>query len=81
MYGIVKGSLQVSGVVYCWNNSKAINCYYLENTVNNGNDSIFNDGISFLSSEEIKKSFNILGKHFKEDIENINYGYPILDWQ
>ena len=73
--------MQVSGIVYCWDNSNAINCYYLENTVNESNDSSFNEGISFLSSEDIKKAFNILGKAFKQDINNINNGYPILSWQ
>lgn len=81
MYGNVKGNLQVSGIVYCWDDSRAINCYYLENTVNNGNDFIPNEGILPLSLEEIKKSFNILGEAFKEDKNNINRGYPILNWQ
>lgn len=79
--GSITGSIQVSGIAYCWNNSNAINCYYLENTVNNGNDSIFNEGISYLSLKEMQESFNRLGSAFKEDKDNINNGYPILNWQ
>ena len=79
--GSITGNIQVSGIVYCWNNSNAINCFYLENTVNSDNDTILNEGITPMSSEMIKQSINLLGNSFKEDTNNINNGYPILNWQ
>ena len=33
------------------------------------------------TSEELKQLANTLGEAFKEDTENINNGYPILQWQ
>ena len=79
--GSITASVQVSGIAYCWNDSNAINCFYLENTINNNNDTILNEGITSMSSEKIKQSFNLLGKAFKKDTNNINNGYPILQWQ
>ena len=36
---------------------------------------------SFKTSDELKKLYEVLGNDFKEDIEGINNGYPILEWQ
>ena len=36
---------------------------------------------SFKTDIELKKLYNVLGKSFKEDTNNINNGYPILQWQ
>lgn len=70
-----------SGIVHCLENAIVIKGIYLENSINNSNDTIYNEGISAMSSENLKKSFNFLGGAFKEDINNINSGYPILQWQ
>lgn len=74
------GSDIISGIAYI-DNSNITNSFYLENTVNNGNDTKQNEGITSVSSEKLKESFSILGTSFKEDINNINNGYPILYWQ
>ena len=39
------------------------------------------NGTKAKSSEELKKCYELLGNAFKKDTNNINNGYPILDWQ
>ena len=57
------------------------NNFYLENIVNNKNDSYVIEGIEAKDETSIKKSILLLGTNYKEDVENINNGYPILNWQ
>ncbi len=57
------------------------NCYYLDGSVNNGNDIDKCEGVLNKSPEELKSLSTILGESFKEDTNNINNGYPILTWQ
>ena len=57
------------------------NCYYIENTVNGTNDTEILDGVISVTSEELKNLSNTLGDNYKEDTNNINNGYPILQWQ
>ena len=59
------------------------NNYYLENCINgNKNDQIsLGDGNVVLKSEELINAFDKLGVAFKKDTNNINNGYPILNWQ
>ena len=56
------------------------NCYFLENVVNEGNETNI-EGIQKKSSEELKAIAEILGESFKQDENNINQGYPVLAWQ
>lgn len=59
------------------------NTYILENTCENicgYNDSTIEDS-SIKSKEEMKLLVSTLGEAFKEDINNINNGFPILTWQ
>ncbi len=56
-------------------NEKTINNSFYLNTCTLGGE-----GIS-KTSEEIKGLTNILGDAFKDDINQINNGYPILKWQ
>ena len=79
--GNITGTDKICGIAYCWNGGVIVNSIYLENSVNNGNDSILNEGSSYMSSNEIKQAFNLLGESFKGDANNINNGYPILIWQ
>ncbi len=60
---------------------KLENNYYLENTVNNSNELIPINGVEVKNDEEMKNLVQNLGEKFKEDINNINNGYPILAWQ
>lgn len=39
------------------------------------------NGTDAKTSDELKKCYELLGSAFKEDTNNINNGYPILDWQ
>lgn len=61
-----------------------INCYYLLETAevavgSNGSfKSIVGDS---KTSNELKKLYSTLGTAFKEDINRVNNGYPILSWQ
>ena len=52
------------------------NCYYLDTTVNNRND-------KYVKSETDLKSVILteVKDFYKEDLENINNGYPILSWE
>ena len=55
--------------------------YYVNyHSVNGGNGTIV-AGCEFKSEEKMKNIAKILGNAFKEDIKNINNGYPILNWQ
>ena len=81
--GNITGSQRVSGI--CKSASEGIleitNCYYLENTVNGTNETDEIEGVTSKSSEELKNLSKTLGSEFKEDTDNINNGYPILEWQ
>ena len=79
--GNISGTDIVYGISYCWDGGTIENSFYLENTVNDGNDSILNEGSSYMSSNEIKQVYSTLGEAFKQDTNNINQGYPILAWQ
>ena len=60
------------------------NCYALEGSTNKlfgENTSVINENCSFKNSDELKSLYNILGNTFREDLENVNNGYPILFWQ
>lgn len=58
------------------------NNYYLENVINGtSNDRIIIDGIEAMEEENLKGLSSVLGVAFKEDADNINNGYPILQWQ
>ena len=56
------------------------NSYYIENTIN-GSSGYILEGATAISSEELKNIYTVLGEAFKQDINNINNGYPILTWQ
>ena len=60
------------------------NCYSLEGVTSKlfgVNSSIVGSECSFKTSDELKNLYEVLGNDFKEDIEGINNGYPILEWQ
>ena len=69
----------IGGNIY--NDCVVNNTFYLEGSVNDGNDLIEIEGITALNSTELKGIATILGENFKEDVNNINGGYPILSWQ
>ena len=80
--GIVTGNSPISGIVGHINNPGTItSCYYLENTINNSNDTSIRDGVKSLSISQLKFAYSELGSAFKPDSNNINNGYPILYWQ
>lgn len=54
------------------------NCYYLDGTTNS---SLMYDGIQIKTSQELKGLYLTLGSEYKFDSNNINNGYPILQWQ
>ena len=39
------------------------------------------NGTEAKTSDELKKCYELLGNAFKEDVNNINNGYPLLSWQ
>ena len=57
------------------------NNYYLENTVNESNDIYPQEECKVKNSQEMKELYSTLGDAYKEDTDNINNGYPILNWQ
>ena len=63
------------------NDSNISNSYFLENIVNDANGTSTNEGVIIKNSEELKILATILGTAFKNDITDINNGYPILNWQ
>ena len=80
--GYVISSNNSSGGIVGYNESISVsNCYYLMNSVNDGNDITIIDGIEFKTEEELKNIAETLGVAFKEDINNVNNGYPLLNWQ
>ena len=81
--GNVSGTQMVSGVCKAGTDGilEMSNCYYLENTINGTNETDKIEGVTSKTSEELKNLSEILGKSFNNDINNINNGYPILNWQ
>ena len=71
----------VGAMVGVFNDTQTINTYYLENTINNG-DNIDNNSIEF-TLDDVEDLYLKLGNDFKEDYEGnkINNSYPILSWQ
>lgn len=78
--GNITGIYSVSGGIIGANNAIVKNCYFLENRINNGNG-IAMEGIIQKTNEEIKEIYSLLSNNFRKDTENINQGYPILNWQ
>lgn len=71
---------QISGAVgRIIENSYIKDLYYLENVVNGANDFINKEGIVKKAEDELKQMN--LGSSWKQDVENVNQGYPILNWQ
>lgn len=68
------------GIVGVITDGKIENSYYLENKVN-GENGIEYIGTEVKTSEEIEEIYTTLGNSFKEDVDNINNGYPIFTWQ
>ncbi len=60
--------------------SSVENSYFLENIVNGGNGNLVK-GTTSKTVEEMKQIDSILGSSFKKDSQNINNGYPVLNWQ
>lgn len=77
------GDYAVNGILGNSNdNSNSIdNCYYLENTVNGKNGMTIISSNCIKNNSEMKKISELLGSEFKNDTQNINNGYPILNWQ
>lgn len=76
-YGSITGSKH-------GNENKITNTFYLDITCDRGqydyiNGNTSNNGIK--TSAELKNLATTLGTNFKDDINNINKGYPILIWQ
>ena len=69
----------IYGYVYNTATIEDMNNYYLENTANNMPDNISN--ATSKNSEELKNLYTTLGNAFEKDTNNINDGYPILNWQ
>ena len=57
------------------------NNYYLENTINGADDKYPIEECELKTSQEMKELYTMLGKSYKEDTNNVNNGYPILQWQ
>ncbi len=70
---------KVGAMVGVFNDTKTINTYYLKNTINNGND--IDKNCTEFTSEDVGSLYQKLGNDFENDDENINKGYPILNWQ
>ena len=66
-----------------WGNSLVSfkNNYYLENTINGADDKYPIEECELKTSQEMKELYTMLGKSYKEDTNNVNNGYPILQWQ
>lgn len=79
--GQIIGNSNVSGIVGHVNVGEIYNCFYLENTVNNSNDKINREGVLHVTADELKSMSVNIGEAFVKDLENINNGYPILNWQ
>ena len=79
--GQIIGNSNVSGIVGHVNVGEIYNCFYLENTVNNSNDKINREGVLYVTEDELKRMSVNIGEAFVKDLENINNGYPILQWQ
>ena len=94
--GNVSGPVDTTGAIVGYNNEfyydvtnttyigETHNCYSLEGITSKlfgENNSIIGEECSFKSSNELKSLYKVLGSDFKEDINNINNNYPILEWQ
>lgn len=70
---------EISAIGYIYNS------YSLENVclnlVTKKDEGTVIENCSFVSSTDLKNYANKLGSEFKNDSENVNGGYPILNWQ
>ena len=60
------------------------NCYSLTGVAEKligSNTSTVGEECSFKDSNDLMQLYTILGEAFKQDLEKINQGYPILEWQ
>lgn len=56
------------------------NSFYLEKNVN-GDNGLLVKGTYVKNSNELKNCSNLLGTSFRNDPNNMNNGYPVLNWQ
>ncbi len=71
---------EIAGEVREDNNSSVSNMYYLKNTPFGKSKLTGNEAV-LVTEEELKNLEVTLGDMFKKDSNNINNGYPILNWQ
>ena len=71
---------EIAGEVREDNNSSVSNMYYLKNKPFGKSKLTGNEAV-LVTEEELKNLEVTLGDMYKKDIDNINNGYPILDWQ
>ena len=81
---MVTGSSKIINIGYiCGNNisSTYTNCEYLKNENYNGIGRGTDSTVPKYDISEMPSILSIIGGNFKEDTRNINWGYPILNWQ
>ena len=82
--GLISGNNQYQGAIYgeiIPEGYEVINNFYLETCIDNNYQTIIEGIVESISSNELKLAFETLGTAYKEDTNNINNGYPILQWQ
>lgn len=70
--GKIKGNEGISGIAGWGYDMRIDSCY---------NNATIINGVEVKNKQQMQKLANNLGKRFKEDTQNKNDGFPILDWQ
>ena len=72
---------QISGEAYT---STVNNCYGIIGQINaigiNASNSTISN-VTLVEKNEMTDILEVIGENFKEDANNINNGYPLLQWQ
>ena len=74
------GAVTTPGSILQADNNYALNQNDLP-AIGGGTTTNTNVKAELKTSDELKELVSTLGEAFKEDTENINDGYPILQWQ
>ena len=78
-------NILIGGLTGWTENQEIINSKWLKGSSENGiaykGNNVIDGSIGVDNEEEMPNILTIIGSEFKEDINNINNGYPILNWQ
>lgn len=78
---VINNTIALGAILgYNYNNGIVNGCYYYKDNIENGVGQGVGSAIKIDDEKNMPNILSILGNAFKEDTNNVNNGYPILNW-